>query len=250
MTKSLFLLTLAFGLLTSAVNGQSDFKGRTITLTTSDKLSVTGDMYFSKSKASPLIILFHQAGYSRGEYREIAPKLNALGFNCLAIDQRSGNEVNGVVNETHKNAVDKGLKTEYINAIPDMDAAIDFATKQLKYDNIIIWGSSYSAEMVFYLGSKYSKEVSGILAFSPGAYFDIEGLKIEDFAAKVDCPVFITSAKSEEEQWKDIYDAIEYNKYFFLPEDDGLHGSKALWSDYDGNEAYWKAVKDFLAILK
>ena len=47
---------------------------------------------------APVLVLFHQAGWSRGEYREIAPKLNELGYICLAIDQRSGKGVNGVAN--------------------------------------------------------------------------------------------------------------------------------------------------------
>ena len=36
------------------------------------------------------IVMFHQAGWSRGEYREIAPKLVAKGYRVLAVDQRAG----------------------------------------------------------------------------------------------------------------------------------------------------------------
>ena len=45
-------------------------------------------------------VLFHQAKYSRGEYFEVAPKLNKMGFNCLAVDLRSGGEINGIPNKT------------------------------------------------------------------------------------------------------------------------------------------------------
>jgi len=58
-----------------------------------DGLQMTADTYFSDNKASPLIVLFHQAGWGRGEYLEIAPKLNSLGFNVLAIDLRSGKKL-------------------------------------------------------------------------------------------------------------------------------------------------------------
>jgi len=67
----------------------SDFK--TITFPSSDGVKITADLYILHTdKNTPFIVLFHQAGFSRGEYREITPKLNRLGFNCMAIDQRSG----------------------------------------------------------------------------------------------------------------------------------------------------------------
>jgi len=46
--------------------------------------------------------LFHQAGSNRGEYAMIGPMLAALGFNALAIDQRSGGNAWGRTNETVK----------------------------------------------------------------------------------------------------------------------------------------------------
>jgi hypothetical protein len=43
-------------------------------------------------KSQPYILLSHQAGSNRAEYAPIAPRLVKPGFNCLAIDQRSGGE--------------------------------------------------------------------------------------------------------------------------------------------------------------
>ena len=85
-----------------------------------------------------------------------------------------------------------------------------------------------------------------ISAFSPGEYFKIEGRGINSFASEVKCPVFITSAKNEEKQWKAIYDSVKTDKKYFLPEDEGKHGSKALWSNNNDHQEYWKNVTEFL----
>jgi len=54
-----------------------------------DGLIISGTIY-QIDDTSPSILLCHQAGFNMHEYDEIAPKLNALGFNCIAVDQRSG----------------------------------------------------------------------------------------------------------------------------------------------------------------
>ncbi|WP_424352380.1 hypothetical protein, partial [Lutimonas sp.] len=72
-----------------------DFSGETINFKASDGVTVTADLYMPHKTSAPFILLYHQAGYSRGEYLSIAPQLNAMGFNCLAVDQRSGDKVNG-----------------------------------------------------------------------------------------------------------------------------------------------------------
>ncbi|MCK5453881.1 MAG: hypothetical protein KAJ16_05940, partial [Calditrichia bacterium] len=78
----------------------SIISAETITFPSQDGLPITADLYIVHGKEAPFILLFHQAGFSRGEYLNIAPVLNELGFNAMAIDQRSGKEVNGIVNET------------------------------------------------------------------------------------------------------------------------------------------------------
>ena len=221
-----------------------------INFMTTDSVTVTGDLYLTNNSQAPLILLFHQATFSRGEYREIAPKLNKLGYNCLAIDQRSGLLSNGVKNETNKSAKKLNKPTKYVNAIPDLEATLNYAKTELKSDNIIIWGSSYSAALVLFMASKYTADIKGVLSFSPGEYFEIKDKSIESFTSKIKCPVFITSAKNEKNNWQGIYDNIKSPKSFYLPTTKGFHGSKALWSNKEGNTAYWKAVESFLNQLK
>lgn len=229
---------------------KTGFQGETIQFNSGDGIRVTADLYMSESADAPFIILFHQAAYSRGEYREIAPRLNALGYNCMAVDQRSGKEVAGIQNLTHKMAVENNLPTEYLDALTDIEAAYVYVKHGIKPGKLILWGSSYSAALMFYMGSEHHKNIAGILAFAPGEYFKINGKEIKTFASKVTAPVFVTSAKNEYPKWKSIYDAVQSEKFSYLPENEGKHGSKALWKNNPGHEMYWDAVERFLAKIK
>lgn len=242
----LSLFNLAFGFAHSGTG----FIGETINFKADDGVIITADLYMAHESSAPFIVLYHQAGYSRGEYRSIAPRLNAMGFNCMAVDQRSGDKVNDIINETHKVAVAAKLPTEYLDAIPDIEAAYLYVKYSIKPDKIILWGSSYSAALMFYMGSEHHNNLSGILSFAPGAYFKVNGKELKTYAAKITCPVFVTSAKSEYANWKAIYDNIKSDKSSFLPETEGKHGSKALWPDNPSHMVYWEAVEKFLLTIK
>lgn len=230
---------------------RSAFSGKTLTIQSADGLNITGDLYETGDTQSPVILLFHQAGYSRGEYRQIAPRLNELGFTCLAIDQRSGNAINGVQNETVLQAQQKGMKTDYADALPDLRAAMDYVLKNYKNRKIILWGSSYSSSLVFILANQYKNDVCAILSFSPGEYFKYDGQEISYYAKTTECPVFITSAGNEFELCDPIYKAIPAKeKRFFFPDFNGKHGSKALWKENEGSDVYWTEVIKFLETLK
>ncbi len=223
---------------------------KTITFSSTDSLLVTADLYAPNPQEAPFIILFHQAGWSRGEYLETAPKLNALGFNCLAVDQRSGGEINGVVNATKTRAAEAGLPTTYLDALPDMKAAIDYIKINYPHSKLILWGSSYSAALVIKIAGDHPVFVDGVLAFSPGEYFKRFGVGdhfIGQSAAFIKCPLFITSKRKEASGWKKIYAAVPgHRKQFFIPQTEGNHGSRALWSKFSDSGDYWKAVESFL----
>jgi dienelactone hydrolase len=249
--NSLVLIAI-FAIQCNAI-AETNFEGEHVSFKSANNINVTADIYESVNHDkdnSPIILLFHQAGYSRGEYRQIAPKLATMGYTCIAVDQRSGKAVNGVINETHLEAEKANLPTAYADAYPDLVATLDYAKKNYPNRKIIIWGSSYSSSLVFILGSNYAKDITGILSFSPGEYFEYNNKKIVDYAKEVKCPVFITSAKDEHKSWKAIYAAAPNpGKQFFLPVGHGFHGSKALWNEKPGNEEYWEAVIKFLESL-
>ncbi len=223
----------------------------TVTFPTTDDLTITADLYWTGDANAPFILLFHQADYSRGEYLEIAPKLNALGYNCLAIDQRSGGAVNGVKNDIYQAAKAAGLQTGYTQAYPDLQSALDYVEKTYLPDQLIVWGSSYSASLALILASEHPNEISAVLAFSPGEYFKLNGKQVSEYAANITQPAFITSAKSEEKSWRGIADQITSDgSVFFVPEGNGRHGSSALFEKTPNYAEYWTAVEQFLASLK
>ncbi len=225
----------------------------TVGFKSSDGLIITADLYMGNPEDAPFIILCHQAGWSRGEYLEIAPKLNALGYNCMAIDQRSGGGVNGIINETNKLAKSKGLGTTFIDAEVDIVSTIDFVRKNYpKASKLILWGSSYSSSLALKLAGERS-DIDAVLSFAPGEYFKRFG-KPDDYITQkvksIDIPVFITSKKSEKNNWWEMYKLIPSGKkQYFLPKTAGQHGSKALWEKFPENQAYWEAVKDFLKTI-
>jgi pimeloyl-ACP methyl ester carboxylesterase len=211
-----------------------------------DGLTITADNYL-QNDTLPWILLCHQAGYSRGEYGETAAFFASAGYNCLAIDQRSGDEVNGVKNETAALAKAKKLPTSYLDAEQDILAALNYLFENSKKPVILV-GSSYSAGLVMKIAVNNPK-VKAVLAFSPGEYYK-DKLNLTKAIAPLDKPVFVTSSKEEVASVKPIFDAIaSKNKTQFIPSADGIHGSKALWSSTPGFEEYRKAVAAFLLRL-
>jgi alpha-beta hydrolase superfamily lysophospholipase len=224
---------------------------REITFPSEDGLVITADLYLAhKDAKTPFIVLFHRAGWSRGEYREIAPRLNRLGWNCLAVDQRSGGEINGVVNRTAERARKQKKGERYIDALPDLRASLAFARREYAEGPLLALGSSYSAALVVLLAGESPDLFDGGLAFSPGDYFAKQG-KPKDWVAraagKIAKPMFITSAKKERDTWAAIFAAIPaQTKRSYVPETDGEHGARVLWAKQKDSSGYWKAVEEFL----
>ena len=247
-----FLLFVVALLAIAPLAGSAQDQGfKTIEFDSSDGLSISADLYMAhEAKGTPFIVLCHQAGWSRGEYREIAPKLNKMGFNCMAIDQRSGGAVNGVTNETFERAKQAGKPNTYVDAEPDIIAAVKHAKQTYAEGKLILWGSSYSSALVLRISGENPGMVDGTLSFAPGEYFTSQQKPkdwIASSAKKIKSPAFITSAKNEYRGWKSIFEAIEAEgKAKFLPETKGNHGSRALWKKFDDNDAYWEATSAFL----
>lgn len=242
-SKRIFITVLCLISLCTAVSAQE-----TIHFPSLDSITIGADLYMAHDQHAPFIILFHQATYSRGEYLEIAPKLNEAGFNCWAVDLRSGYAANQVANITFQNAKKAKMPYRFIDTQQDIEAAVAYARKHYAKGQLIIWGSSYSAALVIRHAGEL-QNVDGVISFSPGEYFKNEGKPadyIAQSAQKVSVPVFITSKKSEE-NWKAIYAAIpNEDKVYFTPGMEGKHGSAALWETTDGHKYYWEEVLFFL----
>jgi dienelactone hydrolase len=244
-TSSLIILSVLF---ISTVFSQINPKPlEKITFPSSDAVIITADLYFV-GDTFPYMILCHQAGYSRGEYAETAIKFCHLGYNCLAIDARSGNEVNGVKNETAADAVLKKKPTAYLDAEKDIIAAIDHAYAK-SGKKVFLVGSSYSASLVLKIATTNNK-VKAIMAFSPGEYFGTK-LKLKDSIAGLAVPVFVTSSKDEAPGVSTLISDIRSKvKTQFVPTSNGKHGSSCLWKDAPGYQEYWFAIMMFMKQVK
>lgn len=219
-----------------------------IEFTAADGLIVSGLMY-AIDDSSATILLCHQAGFNLHEYDEIAPKLNEIGYNCIAIDQRSGGIMEGIVNETADRALDAQLPMDYVAAEQDITAAIDFASSKFN-QAIILWGSSYSAGLALHMAEK-NDNIRAVIAFSPGDYYGTSKPKLQNTMKTLKKPYFITSSKRESE---DITTMLKHNSLdslhqHFIPKSAGIHGSKALWKAQPDNKKYWNAIQNFLIKL-
>lgn len=234
------LITLFAAMVTQTFGQQK------VTFESQDDIIITADLYEADPGAS-VILLCHQANSSRGEYKEIAPKLVALGYTCLAIDQRSGKEMNGVRNETHVLAVQNKYPTEYLYAEQDILASVDYLSG--KYEKpITVVGSSYSASEALMIAAK-NKKIQRIAVFSPGEYFD--GLSVSTYVQYIQKPVFATASKSEMADVRNMMGGMDQNWLtVFEPAAAGIHGARALQRSTPNHEEYWEALKRWLEASK
>jgi dienelactone hydrolase len=212
-----------------------------------DSLRITADLYLDNYQ-NPFILLFHQAESSRGEFRDIAPKLMKLGYNCLAVDLRSGEKSNYIKNETAQRAHEQNFSARLIDAQKDINAAIDYV---LMYNQkpVILFGSSYSASLSLMIASENNR-ISSVIAFSPGEYFRPE-IIVKEKISGLSIPVFIAASEIEYAYVKEITSVINSkNKTLFKPaQSRGTHGAKALWGTSDGHGEYWLILTHFLGQL-
>ena len=220
-----------------------------IWLTAADGVQIRGDLYLLDEEtrgSAPTILLFHQAGSNRGEYASIAPRLNELGFNALAIDQRSGGNRWGYENET----VEKlGESTDYLDALPDLLAALEWAAEFDSTGKTLVWGSSYSSALVFLLAAEHD-EVDAVLSFSPGEYLGSGKDEVKTAARKVTQPVIVLTPEDERGRAQPVVDAIAAEDKQFVVPDQAVHGSSMLVPDRNpGAAEVWVEVEKFLASL-
>lgn len=228
--------------------GKSIFSQIKVAFEADDGLLVVADHYIV-NKTYPYILLFHQLESSRGEFREIAPKLNKLGYNCLAVDLRAGNEVNFVRNETAQNASSMRISQRLEDARRDMNAAIGYVNSRNELP-VILFGSTFSASLALLL-AKEREDIQAVVAFSPGEFFS-GTLNIKNLIAGLQKPVFIGSSKSELKFVTELAQGIpQNNKQIIISSStEGVHGAKSLWETEKTHNENWLALMMFLKNLK
>ncbi len=222
-----------------------------IELQTSDGVTVFGELHGDITNARALILLFHQGGANaHAEYASIIPRLLRNGYAAVAIDARSGGDMLGGENRTTARL---GGDPHYCEAVPDLEAALDYARGVAGELPIIAWGSSYSGALVLRLASNHADEINGVLAFSPAGGDPMGDCPANRFAADVTQPTLVLRPRSEAEI-DTVADQIErFGRLGFLIHvaDPGRHGSSMLNPQrVEGDtERTWEAVLEFLATV-
>lgn len=235
-------LTLLLGHLAGPALAQVE-----VTFEAADGVTVHADRYAHEGNRSRgTILLFHQASGNAGEYGEIAPRLAAMGFEAIAIDQRLGGAMFMARNRTLA-----GLDAPamfFDDALADLEAALVYARAERPGDGIIVWGSSYSAGLAIVLAAENPDAVIAALAFSPS--FLSQRFDEAEAAARLTVPLFVSYATgpSERLQAKTIAGAAPAGLATLHTPEVGAHGSVTLVPAHNprGADANWAAVVAFL----
>lgn len=232
----------------------SDAAFKTLTREMKDGVVMTADSYAGKS-AGPIVVCFHMAHSSRGEYRDIAPELVKLGCSVLAVDQRCGGAQFGVENETARSCHKKtGKQADFADAYGDIAFALAWARELAPAAKVVMIGSSYSASLVLVQAGREPKSADLVLSFSPGEY--IAGWSIATEAKKIAVPTYITCGMGKREQGeaKPIADAVDARWLtVMLPPNEvsAAHGSRTLMVDStEDRQTQWEPVKKLIGRLK
>jgi pimeloyl-ACP methyl ester carboxylesterase len=206
---------------------------RAITTVTSDGVTIHGEAWLGDlPPSSPLLLLFHQGGSSgRGEYGPIAPWLVEAGYRVIAWDQRAGGDLHGSPNRTVAGlSPNEQARDGYCQAMPDLDAALDFVRAQQLAERVVVWGSSYSGSLVFGLAAAHPEAVAGVIAFSPAAGGPVEPCRARRWASDVRAPTLVLRPASEVELATSLEqrDALVAAGARFVVVPDGVHGSSML----------------------
>lgn len=240
-------------MLTLAADGQDSI--RQVTFPGMDGLSITADLYDSGDRAAPTIVLFHQSLSSRGEYRQIAPRIAAAGRNVLAVDLRWGatDRWNDIENQTAERfgtekvveAAKAGDRSEVwptiFLAYDDMLSAMDWLSGEEFTGPRVVVGSSFSAMLALRIPGE--RDVDAVVAFSPGEYYEADSLLARRWAAQIEVPTLIVGGPDECDTVSPIRDSLRSPVRSLLVTDEGRHGASIL---NDSDEA-WRIFETFLS---
>ncbi len=221
-------------------------KAEEMKLTATDGKPIWGTFTAAKPNNDKIVILFHQARSNRHEYDPVVPVINKAGYDTLRIDQRSGGTMWGKENQTVKAA---GRSTEYVEAYPDLQAAVDWAVSK-KYKNIITVGSSYSAALNFHLAKRNSDHITAIACFSPGEYLGRDW-SVAKAAIGLKIPVYVTSG-SQSDELQRLDDIVNHANIQHLTRHRakmGVHGASTLRKDRNPG-GYQENLAHFMKFLE
>ncbi len=228
-------MKFAASLLSAAFGFSAAAQAETITTQAADGVTVYGETYYAELSASaPVISLFHQAGSNgRGEYGPMTGWLNGLGYRVIAWDQRSGDGHFGGGNRT---AAEASGPDGYCDAYPDVEAGIAYAYEAAQGAPLVVWGSSYSASLVWRAAAAHPGKIDGVVAMSTAT-----GGELDKCGAKAGLPNLVDPGlavwpKKEEGQAKALSSLLTAKNVEVHIVENGVHGSSTLVDERTGHD--------------
>ncbi len=213
-----------------------------------DSLLITADEYIVVDSL-PYVLLIHEQGSSRGEFKNIIGRFQKMNFNCLVVDVRNGGNSNFVGNETFKRCRVKGLSMAPIAIQGDIESSVDFAFNK-SGQKVILLGSGANGSLAIKT-AKENDNVKAVIALSPGEFF-LSSFSVEDTIAGLEKPLLITSGKMEFPYVQQLASKVaEEYKSIFAPENsEGGRGTDALLPGNSSEGEYWLAILLFFKDIK
>lgn len=199
-----------------------------LTTQAEDGVTVFGTSYFADlSTDAPLIVLFHQGGSNgRAEYAPLIPWLNAEGYRAIAWDLRAGGDWHGGKNRTAIAMLPKEAQT-YCEAYADIEVALEESLTAAETETAIVWGSSFSATLVFQLAAAYPSKISHVISASPASGPPMGDCQPTQWLDQLQSPALVlrpgSEMKSERvQQQKRDFEAYGLSVHVI---ENGVHGS-------------------------
>lgn len=172
--------------------------GENISFNTSDGVKIAATFYKAEDPNGVTVILLHMRAKSRSDWVDFAAKLNAAGFDALAIDFRGHGESGGT-------RVDQFSDQDYQNLILDAEAAEDYLQARNPNKNIektvLIGGSIGANTALNYAVKKPSGKVAVVL-LSPGLNY--KGVKTDETSKKITIPVFLATSSDDPQSYSGL----------------------------------------------
>jgi len=149
---------------------------RTISLTTSDGVTIAATVYPVDAPDPPGLILIHMLGADRWTWEPVARRAQRAGYLCLAFDMRGHGESRTRGSETL--SYRQFTATDWRGVAADIDAAKRALLQQgADPDNVALVGASVGANLALAYAADHG-DVPAVVLVSPG--LDYKGVQAED----------------------------------------------------------------------
>lgn len=176
----------------------SEGAAKTISFETPDGVKIVGTLYAAAKENSAAVLMLHQFGGSRSDYKDLANQFQSSGFAVLAIDGRGFGES---IKKVDGSKVAAGQSAEAVNGMKsDVAAAVKFLSEQRNVDKkrIGVVGASYGSSLAI-IHAADNAEIKAVGLLSPGTnYFGT--LPTEPATEKYGTrPILIVAAEDDSE---------------------------------------------------